>query len=402
MINYPALLRLQEADARGQVGTVEVVEGMTLRGAQAELHLMHRDKALARGEFSLQESARCLLGENVYNAMVGNSGWVELLEAVSPVQSSAFINIADTFIRGAVLERYRQQPFFASAMFPVQPTRQREGTIKGLGSLPAASSDVVQEGENYPHRGFSSRRTKRPLVEKRGEMVAITREAVIFDETGQILQVAGEIGELRGLEKEERCLKVLLGVTNPYQESNNDAAALVAYDTYHTTWDNNVTSNELVDWTDIETSLLRFVTRLHPITGKPILVQGRDIVVMPAKLFTARRIINATEVREVTATNTTTLASNPVTGTISQPVTSALARTIAASLTGITNLDTIWIHGDIGRAFAYDEVWGLAVDREMADSHLMFEQDIISRWKASEYGVAYVRDPRFVNRNYSS
>ncbi len=376
----------------------KIIESEGMASYNEHFQQMLVDGYITEQEFSVRECAEEFLGRDTVRALHAGESLSILTEAAGDaVDSTAFSNITSNLIRNRILADYQQEAFFCSGLMNTRPTRQREGTVPGVGNLDGHDGEIVEEGMPYQSAGYGERFTGRPRVEKRGKIVPVTRETIIFDETGVVLDRARKVGQNVGTEKEERCLRVVLGVTNTFTENGT------AFNTYGSalfTPDNDNGSNELVDWTDIENSDLLFSRRIDPDTTKPILIGVRNTLVMPAKAKTALSIINATEIRQTSGT-IQTLSSNPVLGTPS-PQSSALMRQIALELTGITNTDDIWIHGDIRQAFGYDEAWAITVVQEPMNSQASFEKDIVFRVKASEMGVAFILDPRYVNRNFSS
>jgi hypothetical protein len=61
-----------------------------------------------------------------------------------------------------------------------------------------------------------------------------------------------------------------------------------------------------------------------------------------------------------------------------------------------------WFIGDPKKAFWYMENWPLTVVQAPANNIKEFEQDIVLRWKASERGVPWVADPRWIYKLYNS
>lgn len=60
--------------------------------------------------------------------------------------------------------------------------------------------------------------------------------------------------------------------------------------------------------------------------------------------------------------------------------------------------DGYWFLGDFARAFSYQQIWPITTAQPPANNHADFTADIILQYKASEYGVPEVKDPRYVIR----
>ena len=139
-----------------------------------------------------------------------------------------------------------------------------------------------------------------------------------------------------------------------------------------------------------------FDERTDPETGEPIVINARQIIVTSSLLYTARRIINATQVRGSSA-NLETLSPNPLNnpnmgGATASDLQILTSPYVAARL----STDTDWFMGDFRKAFRYMEVWPLSTQQLPANSDWEFKQDIVRAWKVSEFGVPAVVEPRYV------
>lgn len=318
------------------------------------------------------------------------------IEATEAVDSSFFSKITGQIIYSQIHSAYENEAFVFSRLIPSVPTPFLDGEkIPGMTGI-GDESETVGEGQQYPEAGFSDEYTETPRTDKRGLIVSVTREAIFADRTGLILRRASSVGEWLGVNKEKRLVDVAIGATNNYKRNGTSS------NTYQTTtpWINDQ-SNQLVDWEDIEASWLLLRQMTDPNTGEPVMINGTQLVVGPAKSFTLDRILNATQVREVTNTSTTTLSNNPITrmglqAANSQYMTSRVESQLSVSA---SNSKLYWLHGDFAKAFAYMEAFPLTTTQAPTNATLAFDRDIVSRYKASERGVAAVLDPRYVVRN---
>jgi len=360
-------------------------------------------RALAEGEltvqeFSLRELAEAFLGEAwVRSLHIAEAGGLELLEAGDAVDVTAYSNITGQLAYSAILQGYRMVGFIGESLVRTIPTRLSGEKIPGIGKL-TDDAESIGDGMPYPNVGNAPEDyIETPSTTKRGLIVPITKEAIFFDRTGLLIDRCNKVGERLGLNKEKRILDVVLGITNNYKWRGTE------YDTYQaaTPWINTAGSVELVDWTDVEAAELLFTDMTDPDTGEPILIGGRTLLCMPAKLFTAKRILNATEVEHGDVTDGAnvplTRGANPVGDMGIKLVTSpiAQARLVAASVAAAT-AKKYWYYGDFPKAFAYMENWPITVVQAPQNSEAEFTQDIVLRFKASERGVCAVWDPRYV------
>ena len=310
----------------------------------------------------------------------------------SGVDTTAFSNITGQLLVNNVMDAYSGPTFIADKLCTTKSTKLPKGEkIPGMGQI-GDEAEAVGEAKPYPVIGFQEDWIETPETIKRGMIVPLTREVIVADLTGLLYDRAQGVGKWIGYNKELRVLQTCLGVTTSYNRRSRGAVATYNDNTGNHDWD-NLTDQNLVDWTDLENALLLFDGMLDPNTGTPIdVISGNklQLVVPTAKLFTAKRIIGATEIRYGDgASNTTqTIASNPVSDMF-EIVSSQLVYTTTSS-------NIIWFLGDFKRAFAYMQVSPIQVVKAPSNSNDEFHRDIVDQWKVSEWGVPAVLEPRYV------
>ncbi len=383
-IKYRELKRMYDKQGRQQ--TVK-----HLQEALQEGHLKPED-------FSIRELAEVTVGpERVREMDPRSGGGVDLLEAGEGVDVTAFSNIAGQVVQSKIMETYTQEAFVLSKLVDTIPTRLDGERIPGIGRVKDEIAEV-HPGMPYPSLGFAEDYIETPQTTKRGFIVPVTKEAIFFDRTHLILQRAAEVGEVLGLNKEKRLIDLLIGATNNYKWKGT------SYNTYSSagtgvapdgSWI-NVTSEELVDWTDVDAAEQLFADVLDPNTGEPVLIQATTVLVMPAYRHAAHRVFNAAEITySPTSAATATTTANPL-GNY-RVVESRLAyRRIIASGEAADDAKKWWFIGDFKKAFAYMENWPITVTQSPPNSEAEFNQDIVVRFKASERGAAAVINPRYV------
>ena len=359
----------------------------------------HLTEALASGQlkpidFSLRDLAEGLIPDGhgwVRTLDPRGSGGVSLLEAGDGVDLTAFLNVTGQVLYSTILSAYSQEAFVASKLVNTIPTRLDGEKIPGVGRIKDEVTEV-HPGMPYPSLGFGEDYIETPSTTKHGLIVPVTKEAVFFDRTNLVLNRASEVGEVLGLNKEKRLMDLIIGQTNNYKWKGTQ------YDTYQssTPWINTLSTNELVDWTNVDAAEDLFAEILDPNTNEPILVLPSAVLVMPAYRHAANRIFNATEISyTASGSETTTTAANPL-GRY-QVVESRLAyRRIVASGETAADAKKWWFIGDFQKAFAYMENWPITVTQSPLGSEADFSQDILVRFKASERGAAAVLNPRYV------
>lgn len=311
------------------------------------------------------------------------------------VDTSAFLNISGQIILAKILDSYRHEAFIASRLVETIPTRLAKERIPGIGKIESTAMEI-HEGMKYPNVGFGEEYVDTPETTKHGLIVPVTREAVFFDQTGLILRRAAEVGEILGMDREKRILRMVLGLTSTYSRNG------VNYATYYTSgdsnapWVNKIAANPLDDWTNVDTAEQLFADMLDPNTQEPILMRSNSVLVMPGKRYTASRIFSTNEVSWTSSNGVrTTTTNNPLQNY--RVLDSAFAyRLLLSGGLSAQVAQEQWFIGDFKKAFAYMENWPITVTRSSRFSEADFSQDILIRFKASERGTPAVLDPRCV------
>lgn len=369
-----------------------------------ELGRSGKPGGLKSSDFSLRECAESLVEngrEWVRSMDPRNGGGVAVMEAGDAVDSTAFSNITGQLVINEIMAAYESEEFMFSRMFKTVSTNLSGEKIPGITGL-GDKTQTIAEGMPYPNVGIGEDYTETPATDKHGLIVPVTKEAIFFDRTGLMLERASKVGESLGINKEKRCIGVAIGGTNNYKWRGT------SYDTYQTAtpWINKLAgaTYALVDWTQVEQAELLFAGMVDPNTGEPIMMSGMTIAATPFLKHTINRVFNATEIRYIgTSANTETLASNPITGYNSVISRLLYSRLQAAAADGglaksAADAKTCWFMGDFAKAFAYMENWPITVVQAPTNSTAEFERDIVAQFKASERGVAAVKDPRYVVR----
>lgn len=326
------------------------------------------------------------------NPEYGGSGTslTQLMEAGDAVTSAMFANITGQIIYAETMAGFDDEVFVFSDIVPNVPTKFNGEVIPGMGRM-GDVAEVIPEGKPYPRAGLNEDWIQTPTTQKRGMMIDLTREAIFFDRTGLLLERAREIGRWLGYNKEIRLINAFIDENATAHRYNWKGTVYATYQT-STPWDNVTASNALADWTDIDAAEQTLSAILDPNTGTPILNIPRHVVVARQNLYTARRIINATEVRvgDGASVTTQTIGRNP----IETPYQIVSSQLLAAQLA----TDTDWFLGDISKQLRYMENFPMQVQQAPVNTGDMFERDIEASWKAGERGAAVVVEPRVTTK----
>lgn len=370
-----------------------------------------RDRTIDLTGVQLEEIAHLSLGASWRKHLVegrARQGGVLVLEAGQPVTSDFFDAVTGQVIYSMIRQSAELPDFYFTRSIPVMQSQLPGTEIVPEITPPGDVSEDVAQGQEYPSVGIWAATYTLPASAKRGLKIEITEEALSFTAaqglTASILGQAGSIGRYLGYKRELSLIDVVIGFVNNYIRNG------VGLNTYLTSgsYVNNQTSAALVDHTDVDSAEQLLGEILHPDTGLPIamMTNRRVLIVMPSNVITARRIVNATEVRSgdittgagIQVASGNPLAANPIDIVASQIL---YQRVLATVESEAAKARAGWFYGSL-EAFGWKELWPLAVFQQDATSNAGFERDVVRRFKARYHGVAYVKEPRLITRNEDS
>lgn len=359
-------------------------------------------KKFSREDISLREMAENMIGSNWADTLKNYAG--RLRESVEAVDSSGFSAITGQLLIDTIREKYKLATFITDEMFTVAKISNGNlGTqIEPYLSDVTDDPGVVNQGQPYPATAFTGQYVTYPAPEKYGRICRVTFEMIYSDLTGQVLDSAASVGTRVGLWVEEKRLRVAFGLTNPFNWNGT------AYNTYLTTgsWINKLTDFTLTNWTSVNRIEQLFAKMTDPVTGKPIDLDANGMVVMPTLKYTAKRILNATEVRSGDVTSGTgdqVISANPL-DTNYKLMTSKHARAQVVGFGAVTEAitDTYVLTGDFKKGLLWREVFPMQTVQAPPQSQEEFNQDVVLQVKGNVYGVAAVREPRALVLAYNA
>jgi len=322
------------------------------------------------------------------------SGGLTLLEAGNAVDTTAFSNTTGQIIYNAVIQAFNQQPMLWKDCCETMQTQFLDGErVAGIGQV-GDKFEIVDQGMPYPTVGLNEEYVDAPPPTKRGAIIPVTREMVIADRTGLLMQRCNGLGEWLAWNKEKRVLDVVFGVTNNYKRLGTASNTYLTSGAYI-----NQQANPLVDWRSLNAAYLLFDAITDPNTGEPILIQPDTIIVPSALLMDANRILHATQVRvgDGNSASTATYSDNPAgKGWYGGPQPKVLA---SAYVKSRTSSASTWFLGSPKKSFKYSEVWGIETTQAPANSFYEFDRDIQYQFRVSEMGVAWAYEPRYMTKN---
>ena len=262
---------------------------------------------------------------------------------------------------------------------------------------------IVDEGKAYPLVGMSEDWRDTPQVRKRGMLAQITKETIIFDETGLVVERVKKLGEWLGISREKRAIDCIIDGNTTDHRYNWQNTVYASYQT-STPWVNSKTSNGLTDYKNIDAARQQLMAITDPQTGEPQNVKVRHLIVTPEN-YAQANVALAPEVSVATPGYAT--SSNPVRGTIKNPMLEYFGVTpvilssqlLKSRMTSASQTTTDWLLGDIGGYAECREVWPETFE-QFGDMGILYQQqDVVQQFKASCMNAFAVKNPRRLQRN---
>lgn len=331
----------------------------------------------------------------------------QVLEGAGAVDTGDFSRITGQLVFSAVQDSYKLETGIADRLVTTFPSQfQRSELIPGIAATADQYADEIPENHPYPLVGMSATDIRIPRGEKRGGIIPITREAIIADRTGKLLEMARTVGTGMGLNKEKRVLQVFIGAVPTYEFKDEARAtyadAAMGFD--------NLTTEILTDFTDIRIASDLFYAMSDPSINEPLDVAPTTIVCGDNLAWQARSIVRNVQVREGNITAAPAIQGindgNRIPWDLEIIHNEFLIRELilGTTLGGLTSgtralANAHWWFGNPKKAFIYKENWALTTEEAPVNNEAQFTSDIFHRVKVSEKGVPAVREPRAIIRS---
>lgn len=327
-----------------------------------------------------------------------------LQESNPGVGTNLFQVVTGELIGRQVIAGYEESSgFIGDKLVTILPSRLRNQKIAGFKAL--AGPTDVSEGHPYEESSFEEKYVTTE-ESKKGRVLSINEELIVFDQTGEINRRARALGYYL---RQERERTIIRAVTDADASSskfvyrpNGTGETLYNANGSNRNWvgAGNTTSTgfnaavPLVDWTDIEEVLHYRATEVVDDridgTPRPIVCLVRQILVPESLRGTALSIVNSTEVTLTNGDHTTQVA-NPVKGLVE-----VLSSPFIDEQGGQAVND--WYLGDFAKQFVWTEIWPIQTFLQRGDSPAAFERDVVMRVKVRYYGGLSAVDTVFVTK----
>lgn len=345
------------------------------------------DKNAARRvmqEFSLRECAEQLRREGMENVPLRHG---HLAEAVN---TTGFSVITSELISKKVMDAYQDQPKVLDEL--TTPFDSKVLVDRVPGTYLAGSLDDVAEGMGYSQDLDVKDKYVQIEGAKRGKIINVTEEAILFDQTGTVMMRAANLGKLGAIDRDRRGIYTIMdivvngvnyyawypaGTRTAIWANAGGAGTQHVYD--------NLIVDVLADFTDLDAANVLLGT-IKDDNGDNIAVIANVLLVPRALETTAKRLILNSSMPGGANSNEINPFYNSV-KVIPTPIIDGSGDTVAT---------TNWWWGDFKSQFVEKRVYPMQVLRQAENSDAMFEKDIIARYKVREYSQVGAVDYRFV------
>lgn len=369
-------------------------------------------------EVSLRDLAEAIMGHDFVESHYHPNSGIDfgnrlIMEAA--IDPTAFLNIS-TFnlsvaglVNAEIIEKFEHPQYIGRELVTIKPTKMNGQKMIGVGRISPQTSAVKgrKPGEAHAEIGLTDQYKTTPETVEQALKCRVTKEAVFFDLTGEVLEAAGEIGDELAYGLEKDLADMVLGVTNSYNFNGT------SYNTYQTASPFiNDHSNPLADQNDIDDARQLFVGMTDPVTGREITITGYTVLCMPGRELKFREAIFGPTVQLGTQLNSNfpsrwtqspNVISQVLGGAVNLVPLTAIWYNRATAADGLnlsaSNAKEYWFIGDPKRAFYLMENWPLTPWQASADELTMKDHGLVAVYGANYRAVPFVNEPRFVVRN---
>jgi hypothetical protein len=389
-------------------------------------------------EFSIREISESFLGQQfvdgIHDVKTAESTMLELAEAINPVTPSTFSNInAWTSVMGGLIEQrilagYNMPDLIGRDLVEVVPTRVNSQRIITIPNITFPKRPTYA-GEEIPSVGMNSRWILRQELIKYAQKLALTKEAVVFDLTGELLSQAESLGRTLALAQEMYIAASVQGVnisataTITPDSVNGFTANTYAYnanvgDAFNNTFQTSAGSGTtakynyvnqstgktgITSWTDMQFIRGQLSLSTEYETGFRINASLDEVLVSPFNFDQAQYVVHNTQVFNMSSGFPTsgnapgTFSPNsPLNASVQVKKSANWEQVLVSSGVSQANAQCYVTAGNFKKSHAFYEAWPMLIEQGNPTSSEMISTQTVNLWVASWYGVPVVKDPRYV------
>src|SRR3990167_4324420 len=347
-------------------------------------------------QFSLRALWEGLVGdpEETLPTYRGSALFVDLTEAVD---ASAFVAVTKLLLASKVIEGYNEIPGIGDSLVTPMPSSRRLENVAGFSDLEGLKE--VKEGAAYEDSSIGDKYVTTEAL-KKGRLLSISEEAIMEDQTGQLLVRAGGIGRLGKQDREKTIVHGVVDKNSKVHRPSGTATALYSTANKNLVGDAATPGGSpfnaaiaLEDWTDIQEILQyhgeNMKTDPQAGDGEPMLWNPSALLVPSGLVGSAMRIKTATKIESI-LTNQRTTFDNPMAGrydVLSSPYVGS---------SGLSGAASDWYFGEFKSQFYWQDIWPLQVFRQDNTGPEAFIRDVVTVFKIRYLGGIFASDHRRV------
>lgn len=316
----------------------------------------------------------------------------EELRLQESVDVSQFPIITATLVEKKVIANFDSFPGIGDRLVEEFPSTLELSRIPGA-DLTSNMRDIEP---GMPYHADADIKEKYVTIEgkKRGDILYITEEAILHDQTGLVLREAGRFGLQAAQDRERKIMYTIQDVTvnnvNYFAfRPSGTRVGLYSGAVAGTHPFSNLHDHALQHWTDLDSARTIFTT-FRDAQGEPIMIEPKILLVPKALETIAKRLIM----------NTLLPAARLGTDVVGDSPNEANPFSNAFEVLSSPYLDIvstrIWYLGDFKRQFLLKSVYPLQVlTRNDRLNDMAWERDIVAQFK-----VRYWQEPGATNYEY--
>ena len=308
-------------------------------------------------------------------------------EIQESVDSTMFPKITGSLINRVIQEAYNKAQGMTDALVTVMQSTVRDETIVGMTDDHELME--VPEGIEYT-RGAIGEKYHKIRNRKWGRIVPLTEEVIKFDQTGQMMMRAAQVGESASIRKDKEIFDKVLSITESgdYASWRPAGTATALYSaTSNDPYTSGTIANEIADVLSDETDLDAAYTAAASFTdeqGEVIMFNPKILLVGAPLRGTANKIINSQSTLIATYNSGVT---NPWHNEV---------QVISSSYVNSLQSATHWYLGDFKKQFIFTEVFPLQTFQAKPGNEKEFDSDVIYQVKARWMGGCGAISNRYV------
>ncbi len=316
----------------------------------------------------------------------------EIFRFCEAVDVTQFTIITATLIEKRVMDAFNAFPKIGDQL--VTPFNSKLELSRIPGADLKSNMRDVEPGMPYHHDADIEEKYVTIEGKKRGDILDITEEAIMFDQTGLVMREASMFGERAAIDREKKIMYNVQDVTvnnvNYFSYRPSGTRVALYQGTVLVTHPySNLIDHRLQHWTDLDHAKTQFTT-MRDAQGEPIFVQPKILLVPLALETVAERLIrNALlpAARIGTAVpGDSPMEANPF----------ADKYTVLASPYVDIVSTSAWYLGDFKKQFLEKVVYPIQVlTRRDTKNDYAWERDIVAQYK-----IRYYTEPGAVDYKY--